>query len=165
MEKFSEIGIEVQTGTAVEAIERTGSGLRVRARAKSREIAIDADLVVHAAGRAPDLDALNLAAAGVGVEHGRIVLNEFLQSVSNQKVYAAGDAARSGPPLTPVSSHDGKIIAVNLLDGNRHKPDYRGVPTVAFTIPPIAVSEAEAKAQIPHKLGKNFRLVHSLTAQ
>ena len=57
MEKFSEIGIEVQTGTAVEAIERTSSGFRVRARAKSREIAIDADLVVHAAGRAPDLDA------------------------------------------------------------------------------------------------------------
>ena len=67
MEKFSEIGIEVQTGTPVEAIEHAGSGLRVRARAKSREIAIDADLVVHAAGRAPDLDALNLAAAGVAV--------------------------------------------------------------------------------------------------
>src|SRR2546421_6557912 len=60
MEKFSEIGIEVQTGTAVEAIERVGSGFRVRA--KSREIAIDADLVVRAAGRAPDLGALNLAA-------------------------------------------------------------------------------------------------------
>jgi glutathione reductase (NADPH) len=51
METFSEIGIEVQTGTAVEAIERAGSGFRVRARANSREIAIDADLVVHAAGR------------------------------------------------------------------------------------------------------------------
>jgi glutathione reductase (NADPH) len=67
----------VQTGTAVEAIEHEGSGFRVRARTKSREIAIDADLVVHAAGRAPDLDALNLTAAGVAVEHGRIVLNEF----------------------------------------------------------------------------------------
>jgi glutathione reductase (NADPH) len=61
METFSEIGIEVQTGTAVEAIEHAGSGFRVRARAKSREIAIDTDLAVHAAGRAPDLDALNLA--------------------------------------------------------------------------------------------------------
>lgn len=36
------------------------------------------------------------------------------------------------------------------LDGNRHKPDYRGVPSVAFTIPPIAavgLSEAEAKGK------------------
>jgi glutathione reductase (NADPH) len=39
MEKFLEIGIEVQTGTAVEGIEDAGSGFRVRARAKSREIA------------------------------------------------------------------------------------------------------------------------------
>jgi glutathione reductase (NADPH) len=89
--------------------------------------------VVHAAGRAPDLDALNLAAAGVTVEHGQIVLNEFLQSVSNPAV-----AAAKGPPLTPVSSHDGKVVAANILEGNRRRPDYRGVPSVAFTLPPIA---------------------------
>jgi glutathione reductase (NADPH) len=156
MEKFLEIGIDVQTGTAVQAIERTDSGFRVRARANSREIAIDADLVVHAAGRAPDLDALNLAAAGVAVEHGEISLNEFLQSVSNPAVYAAGDAAAKGPPLTPVSSHDGKVVAANLLEGNQHRPDYRGVPSVAFTLPPIAavgLSEAEARMQWP-----NFRM-------
>ena len=153
MEKFSEIGIEVQTGMAVEAIERMASGFRVRARAKSREIAVDADLVVHAAGRAPDLDSLNLASAGVAVEHGGISLNEFLQSVSNPAIYAAGDAAAKGSPLTPVSSHDGKVVAANVLEGNRHRPDYRGVPSVAFTLPPIAavgLSESEARLQWPN---------------
>jgi glutathione reductase (NADPH) len=64
-EKFSEIGVEVRTGTAVEAINRAGSGFRVHTRAGSQEISTDAALVVHAAGRAPDLDALNLAAAGI----------------------------------------------------------------------------------------------------
>jgi glutathione reductase (NADPH) len=111
---------------------------------------------VHAAGRAPDLDALDLAAADVVAEKGRLRLNEFLQSVSNPKLYAAGDAASSGPPLTPVSSHDGKIVTGNLLDGNRHKPDYRGVPSIAFTIPPIAavgLGEAEARAR-----GLKFRI-------
>jgi glutathione reductase (NADPH) len=76
--------------------------------------------------------------------------------VSNPRIYAAGDAASSGPPLTPVSSHDAKIVAGNLLDGNRHKPDYRGVPSVAFTIPPIAavgLSEAQAQSK-----GLKFRL-------
>jgi NAD(P)-dependent dehydrogenase (short-subunit alcohol dehydrogenase family) len=58
----------------------------LRARAGRQEIAIEADLVVHAAGRAPDLDALNLWAAGVAVENGRLVLREFLQSVSNPAV-------------------------------------------------------------------------------
>src|SRR5205807_8237833 len=94
-----------------------------------------ADLVVHAAGRALDLASLNLTAAGVAVENGRLALNEFLQSVSNPAIYAAGDAAGKGPPLTPVSSHDGKVVAGNLLDGNRHRPDYRGVPSVALALP------------------------------
>ena len=98
MEKFSEIGIDVRTGAAVEAIEPIGGGFRVHARMGSQEVMIETDLVVHAAGRVPDLDALNLPAAGVSVEKGRLVLNEFLQSVSNPAVYAAGDAAAKGPP-------------------------------------------------------------------
>jgi glutathione reductase (NADPH) len=65
MEKFSEIGVEVRTGTVVESVDRASSGFRVRARSGSQEITTEADLVVHAAGRAPDLDALNLSAAGV----------------------------------------------------------------------------------------------------
>ena len=148
MEKFSEIGVDVRTGTAVEGIERAGNGFRVRARTASQEVMVETDLVVHAAGRVPDLDALNLSAAGIAVEKGRLVLNEFLQSVSNPAVYAAGDAAAKGPPLTPVSSHDGKVVASNLLEGNRHQPDYRGVPSVAFTLPPIAavgLGEAEGR--------------------
>jgi glutathione reductase (NADPH) len=149
MKKFSEIGVEVRTGAAVEAVERDGRGFTVRARAGTQEIATRADLVVHAAGRTSDLAALNLAAAGIAIENGRLVLNEFLQSASNPAVYAAGDAAAKGPPLTPVSSHDGKVVAANLLEGNRHRPDYRGVPSVAFTLPPIAavgLGEAQARA-------------------
>jgi glutathione reductase (NADPH) len=149
MEKFSEIGVEVRTGTAVEAVERAGSGFRVSARTGSQEVTVETDLVVHAAGRVPDLDELNLPDAGIAVEKGRLVLNEFLQNVSNPAVYAAGDAAAKGPPLTPVSSHDGKVVAGNLLEGNRHRPDYRGVPSVVFTLPPIArvgLGEAEARA-------------------
>ena len=124
--------------------------------------------MVHAAGRAPDLDALNLAAAGVAVEHGRIVLNEFLQSTSNPAVYAAGDAAAKGPPLTPVSSHDGKVVATNLLEGNRHRPDYRGVPSVAFTLPPIAavgLSEAAACEQAPKLRVKSAKVPDWYTAR
>jgi glutathione reductase (NADPH) len=93
MEKFAEIGVDVRTGTAVEAIEEVEGGCRVYGRARGKETAIDTDLVVHAAGRVPDLD-LNPLAAGITVENGRLALNEFLQSVSNPAVYAAGDAAR-----------------------------------------------------------------------
>src|SRR5215468_8805375 len=82
------------------------------------------------------------------VEMRRLKLNDFLQSVSNPAVYAAGDSAQVGPPLTPVASHDAKIVVSNLLEGNLHKPNYLGVPSVAFTIPPIAavgLTESEAR--------------------
>jgi glutathione reductase (NADPH) len=149
MEKLAEIGVEVRTGTVVEAVEAAGSGFRVRARSGNQTAADEADLVVHAAGRGPDLESLKLEVAGIAVEKGRLVLNEFLQSTSNPIVYAAGDAAAKGPPLTPVSSHDGRVVAANLLEGNKHRPDYHGVPSVAFTLPPLAsvgMREDEARA-------------------
>lgn len=156
MDKFRELGIEVRTETEVTAIEKTHDGYRVVANGPDGETAVGADLVVHAAGRAPDLDTLDLDAGQVRHDNGRLLLNEHLQSVSNPAVYAAGDAAQMGPPLTPVSSHDAKVAAANLLDGNMHTSDYRGVPSVAFTIPPIAavgLTELEAR-----KKGLNFRM-------
>ena len=156
MEKFRAIGVDVRTRTAVEAIEKTDTGFTVRVSTEGNSSKLEADLLVHAAGRAPALEPLDLNAAGITVENGRLKLNEFLQSVSNPAVYAAGDAAGSGPPLTPVSSHDAKVVVANLLEGNRHQPNYLGVPSVAFTIPPIAavgLSEAQARER-----GLKFRM-------
>lgn len=156
MESFDKIGVRVVTNTTVVAIERNDSGFVVHGATDGDKIAVEADLVVHAAGRAPALDRLNLKAADVAVAQGRLKLNQYLQSVSNPAVYAAGDAAQHGPPLTPVSSHDAKVVADNLLEGNQRMPDYRGVPSVAFTLPPIAaVGMGEQEAR---KSGARFRL-------
>jgi glutathione reductase (NADPH) len=153
MDKFREIGVEVRTQNTVTAVERVEREYLVHAQTPQGERGVAADLVVHAAGREPDIDELNLPAANVATEAGRLQLNEYLQSVSNPIVYAAGDAAAKGPPLTPVSSHDAKVVAANVLDGNCHLPDYRGVPSVAFTLPPIAavgLSEAAARQRTPN---------------
>lgn len=147
---FREISINVRTGHAVTGVERTQDEFRVSAQTPQGTVQVRADLVVHAAGRVPDIAELDLPAGHVDVEDGRLRLNEYLQSVSNPIVYAAGDAAAQGPPLTPVSSHDGRVVAANILEGNRHRPDYRGVPSVAFTLPPIAAvgfSEVAARQQ------------------
>jgi glutathione reductase (NADPH) len=161
MEKFHEIGVDVRLKTRVTAIEKNAGAFSVRASSNGKEEVFTSDLVVHAAGRVPDLDPLDLAAAGVESEKGRLKLNEFLQSVSNPAVYAAGDAAAKGPPLTPVASHDAKIAAANMLHGNQQKPDYRGVPSVAFTVPPIAsvgLGEDQAREQ-----DLKFRMQHQKT--
>jgi glutathione reductase (NADPH) len=158
MEKFREIGVEVRLKTRVMAIEKDAGAFAVRAQSNGTDVVFTTDLVVHAAARVPELEPLDLATAGVETEKGRLKLNEFLQSVSNPAVYAAGDAASNGPPLTPVASHDGKVAAENMLHGNQQKPNYVGVPTVAFTIPPIAavgLGEKEAREQ-----GFKFRMQH-----
>jgi glutathione reductase (NADPH) len=162
MESFRAIGITVETGVKVAAIERgdgaarapasrDGSpGFTVRYSAGGAAASIQADLVVHAAGRRPALQALELEAGGVAVDdYGRLRLNEWLQSVSNPAVYAAGDSAQRGPALTPIAARDAEVVAANLLDGNTRAAEYRAVPTVAFTIPPIAavgLGEAAARA-------------------
>jgi glutathione reductase (NADPH) len=156
MDSFKSLGIDVRTNTSVEAIEKTANGYTVRASTQGETINVEADLVVHAAGRRPDFAPLDLEAGGVATKDGRLQLNEHLQSTSNPSVYAAGDAAQMGPPLTPVSSHDAKVVAKNILEGNHHSPDYTGVPSVAFTIPPIAsvgLSESQAREK-----GIKFRM-------
>ncbi len=146
-----ELGVDVQLGTQAEGIEKSSGHLIVRASASGQKRRFEADMVVHAAGRVPEIDDLDLDAAGVEWNRGGVRVNEFLQSVSNPAVYAAGDAAASeGPPLTPVAGYEGMIVAANLLKGNHQKPNYLGIPTVVFTIPPLAsvgLSEREAREQ------------------
>lgn len=156
MEAFEAHGIGVRTQTNAQGVEKTTAGYAVRVSTNGQSGTVEADLVMHAAGRAPALEELDLEAAGVEISNGRLCLNDYLQSTTNPAVYAAGDAARAGPPLTPVSGHDAKVVAANLLRGNHVKPDYRGVPSVAFSLPPIAavgISEQAAKER-----GKNFHL-------
>lgn len=160
--KSASLGIDLRLGTRVDAIEKTEMGFRVTVGSNGAASTLDADLVVHAAGRVPDLDPLNLEAAGIAQEKGRLKLNAFLQSISNPAVYAAGDAASSGPPLTPVASHDAKIAATNMLEGNRERPNYLGVPSIVFTIPALArvgLLEEEARAQ-----NRQFRVKHESTS-
>jgi glutathione reductase (NADPH) len=61
----------------------TANGPLVHADGAHGKQTVAADLVVHAAGREPDLDVLDLTAAQVRVSKNRLELNEYLQSVSN----------------------------------------------------------------------------------
>lgn len=162
LRRTREVGIGVHLRSEVTAIEKTADGFVVRTTGEPA--AVTADLVVHGAGRVPEIDDLDLQAGGVERASRGVKVNEFLQSVSNPAVYAAGDAAESGgPPLTPVAGLEGKIAAANLLEGNRHQPDYSGVASVVFTVPPLAAvgfQEDEAR-----RAGLKFRVKHRETSQ
>ncbi len=142
------VGIEVHTNCAVEALEKRTDGILVRAQEGDAKTEIVAPLIVHGSGRVPNLDELHLDAAGVERTKKGVKVNEYLQSVSNPAVYAAGDAADAGGlPLTPVAGTEGELAAENLLHGNRRKPDFTGLASIVYTVPPLAsvgMTQAEA---------------------
>lgn len=148
-----ELGVDVRLHTRATAVEARSGAHRVHVHGPNGDETVDADLVVHGAGRVPSTRELDLDAARVATDtHGAVEVNEYLQSVTNARVYAAGDATRPPGklPLTPVAAHEGLIVASNLLHGNRKRPDYRGTPSVVFTVPPLArvgLTEAEARDQ------------------
>ena len=139
VERTRELGIDVHLGTEAVGIEKSSAQLMVRTLASGNTSTFQTEMVVHAAGRVPEINDLNLDAAGIAWEKRGVRVNEFLQSVSSPAVYAAGDAAASGGlRLAPVASYEGLIVAANLLKGNHQRPNYVGIPSVVFTIPPLA---------------------------
>ena len=156
--------IDLELETRVERITQTAGGLTVEASSPAGTKTFEADLVVHGAGRVAEIDDLDLATAGVKRGKRGIRVNRNLQSTSNSAVYAAGDAAETaGKPVTPVAALEGRVVAANLLNGNKTCPDYTGTPTVAFTLPPIAAvgfGEEEARKQ-----GLKFRVNYQDTSQ
>ncbi|MCA1604938.1 MAG: FAD-dependent oxidoreductase, partial [Acidobacteria bacterium] len=83
-----ELGVDVRMNTAVEGIEKDGDHFAVKVSDRNGEQTFEADLVVHGAGRVPDIDDLDLETASIKREKKGISVNEYLQSVSNPAVYA-----------------------------------------------------------------------------
>jgi len=157
------LGIELRLSTQVRAIERRGAELSVRCDGPGGEqLALACDRVVHGAGRVPDLDRLELARAGVAYDARGITVNPYMQSVSNPAVYAAGDAAAGGLPLTPVAALEAEVAAANLIEGNHRAIGYPPTPSVVFTSPPLAavgLREDQAREQ-----GLKFDVRHARTS-
>jgi glutathione reductase (NADPH) len=155
------LGIRVELETEVKGVEAAGGRVVVRGSRRGQEVRVETDVAVHSAGRVPDLDDLELDAAGVRRERQGILVNEHLQSVSNPAVYAGGDAAALGPKLTPKADHDAAVLSENLLRGNRRRVDYSVIASAVFTLPALAsvgLTEAAARAA-----GRRFRVTHQDT--
>jgi glutathione reductase (NADPH) len=158
-----ELGIDLHLETEATGIEKNSADFIVRASRGEEMVSFHADLVVHAAGRVPEINDLNLEVAGIEWDKRGVRVNEFLQSMSNPAVYAAGDVAASGgPPLSPVSSYAGRLVAANLLKGNHQTTNYLGVPSVVFTIPPLAAVGLSERAA--HEQNLEFRVKRAETS-
>lgn len=139
----AEAGIDVRLDAPLHSVRREKDGLVVRAgRDGATELACD--MAVHGAGRVADLDGLGLDAAGVAFSEQGIRVASTMRSVSNPHIYAVGDCCRTPYPLTPTADMQGRVAAANIAAGEEKEVDYRGVPRVCFSLPPIcAVGESE----------------------
>ena len=147
----ADAGIELWRSTTITAIAKSPKGFQVSVERSGQPDTVEFDLVVHGAGRIPDLAGLDLDAADIEWNENGVGVAAHLQSISNPAVYAAGDAANSpGMPLTPVAVFEGKVAASNMLKATTTVPDYAGVPIAVFTIPEltrVGMLEQEARAQ------------------
>lgn len=146
--RYGEIGVDVRVGAPVMGVRRghTGSFVVVCDDGST----VSADLVVHGAGRIPDLAGLELAVGDVAFTPHGITVDEHMRSVSNPRVFAAGDAAAIGQPLTPVGVAQARIAVRNLLQPGSATFDPPVTPSAVFSEPPLAsagIHEAAARAQ------------------
>ena len=146
-----ELDIDLVLETDVTAVEKTAKGFSVTGKSQNEEQKWEAEQIINAAGRPPAIFDLDLKKANINFGKRGIEVNKFLQSTSNPRIYAAGDAADTkGIPLTPVAVMEGHIVTSNILKGNSKEADYSGIPTVVFTLPTmvsVGLTEEEAQAQ------------------
>lgn len=128
-------GVELHTGSGVEAIEPTTGGAGVLHLGNGRQVPFTRLLV--AVGRAPRTADLGLDAAGVEVDdRGFVVVDEMLRT-TNRHIWAAGDLT-GHPQFTHTAGTHASMAASNAVVGVRRKVNLTAVPRVTFTDPEVA---------------------------
>jgi len=147
-----DFGIRIVTNFQACGVQRANGSMAIRGNEDCADV-YEADLVIHGAGRVANLAELNLTAGGITHSSRGVAVNEYLQSVSNPRVYAIGDASSTPLQLAMTADMDADVAAENIVSGNHAKADYSLVPSAVFTLPPLAgvgMTEAEAiKAGVP----------------
>ncbi len=135
-------GIRILTQARVKEV-KVIDGKKVL-QAGEHEIAVDEILV--SAGRSPNVDSLNLEAAGVEYDKKGIKVNQKLQT-TNPKIYGCGDVI-GGYQFTHVAGYEAVVALKNALFFPLSKVKYGVIPWATFTDPELArvgMTEQEAK--------------------
>jgi pyruvate/2-oxoglutarate dehydrogenase complex dihydrolipoamide dehydrogenase (E3) component len=142
-------GIEILLETEAVGAHASASGIGLDLRGPAGERTVTGSHLLLAAGRVPNSEQLNLAAAGVKVDaRGFIPTNDRLET-NVAGIYALGDI-KGGPAFTHISYDDYRIIRNNLLRNGNSSTKDRMVPYTVFIDPQlgrIGLSEGEARAQ------------------
>ncbi|MCW2996783.1 MAG: dihydrolipoamide dehydrogenase [Solirubrobacterales bacterium] len=140
---FKKQGIKVHTKTFVENVESREDKVTFTFGGQAGE----ADWLVIAAGRGPDVEGLGLDSAGVRLLDNGLIQVDATQKTSVDKVYAIGDLV-PGPALAHKASDEG-VIAVEAIAGQATHPIVHiDIPRATFCTPNVAsfgLTEAQAR--------------------
>ena len=150
---LEENGVIFKSSAKVYQFSKSGTQKKARVGVRGEMHDPVAEEILIATGRDARTVGLGLSAAGVATERGRVQVNDFLQT-SRPQIYAAGDVC--GPLLyTHFAHYQGRVAAANMFADKPVRADYRVVPRVTFTEPPIAsVGLTEEQA---HATGRDVR--------
>jgi len=147
LEEMTRSGIDIRLECEITAIERGADG-KLSVQDTHGVGGESLDQVLYAIGRDPYLAELRLDLAGVAVDEQGFIETDLYQCTNQPHIFALGDVTGRAP-LTPVAIAAGRRLADRLYDGqNDRHLDYRLIPTVVFSHPPVAtigLTEAEAR--------------------
>ncbi len=143
------VSAKIQNGRKILTVERDG-----------RTQELQADEFLGATGRRPNIDGLNLEAAGVKYDKQRIITDEYLRT-SASHIFAAGDVTGHFP-FTHMAAYEASVVIRNalLFWPLLQKTDFRVVPWTTFTDPEVArvgFTESEAKEKFGETNVRVFR--------
>ena len=136
-------GMKVLTKTFATDVESSDSGVSF----KLGDEAGEADYLVIAAGRGPDVEGLGLDEAGVQLDDRGLVAVDGALRTSKENVYAIGDLV-AGPALAHKASDEGIIAAEDAAGNKTHPLVHVDIPRSTFCTPNVAsfgLTEAQAK--------------------
>ena len=150
LERMKQDELQLHTHTEVSKIE-AGSDGRLTVYLNDGGMLLNVDCLIWAIGREPATDAIKLEAAGVTTDDQGFIRTDAYQNTNVPGIYAVGDITGEAQ-LTPVAVKAGRMLAERLFNPAMPdaKMDYRLIPTVVFSHPPIGtigLTEAEAKAE------------------
>jgi dihydrolipoamide dehydrogenase len=154
---FKKRKINVVTNAKISDVKVGKSSVKMSVEAGGKKEALEVDVVLVAAGRAPNIDGIGLEEAGIKVtERGFIQVNERLETAA-KGIYAIGDVA--GPPmLAHKGSREGVMVAELIAGEHTHPINYGNIPNATYCHPEVAsigLTEAQCKEQkLDYKVGK-----------
>ncbi len=134
---FARDGIEVRLSTKTEKIVKRGEEKELHIDVAGKKQTLTVDEILVSAGRAPNVDMLNLDAVGIEYDMRRgVIVNDFLQT-SNPKIYAAGDISLAHK-FTHTADAAARVVLANALFLGRRRYTVWNIPWCTYTDPEIA---------------------------